>query len=162
SSACCARWRHPQSHIVRHARCFPTHVGRPAQENSDGGVTRGRVLRAARDTRVTTRRPSRRIGRLSGGTTVAETVSMPTRAATFVSRRSLSFLMLLAALAPACVDQPPDENNDDKKPASICVAPKGEPIVHQGGITASETWSADSVHVVDGTFGIRGGSTLTL
>lgn len=46
--------------------------------------------------------------------------------------------------------------------ASICEDATGTPVVHSGGMTASETWGPDAVHVVEGSFKISGPSTLTL
>src|SRR5262245_40264293 len=80
-----------------------------------------------------------------------------------LGRRSVGLLLFLAAAAPACGGDPPGEPSDDGgEVPSACAEPKGDPIVHQGGINASETWSADSLHVVEGIFQIAGGSTLTL
>jgi hypothetical protein len=45
---------------------------------------------------------------------------------------------------------------------STCEAPTGDPIVHQGGISASETWQAGSMHIVEGIVQLTGGSTLTI
>jgi len=71
--------------------------------------------------------------------------------------------MFVAVSMPACGGDPPEEVDDDGGVVpSTCHEPTADPIVHQGGINASETWNADSVHVVEGIFQLAGGSTLTL
>lgn len=92
-----------------------------------------------------------------------------------LGRGSLGLALLIAALTPACIDDPNAPRDDDDgggsgnggnggsgEVPSICTEPTGEPIVHTGAITASETWGADALHIVQGIFQIRGGSTLTL
>src|SRR5688572_29217252 len=69
---------------------------------------------------------------------------------------SLYFAVVLALTLPACDGDPAPA------PTGSCATPAGDPVVHQGTITEDETWSADSLHVVEGTFQISGGTTLTI
>lgn len=56
----------------------------------------------------------------------------------------------------------PDAPAMPDAPAVTCQAPTGAPVVHDTPITADETWSADSLHVVQGVLDVRDGATLTI
>lgn len=62
----------------------------------------------------------------------------------------------------ACNPSDPTSPAPDGGTPSTCVAPSGPVIEHQATITADETWSADSVHLVTFGFSIKKGATLTI
>ncbi len=72
--------------------------------------------------------------------------------------------MALAAAGLVHCDPASSTTNPDPDagPASTCVAPTGPVVEHSATLTADETWSADSLHVVKFGFSIKKGATLTI
>ncbi|NOK33046.1 hypothetical protein HMI49_07535 [Corallococcus exercitus] len=65
-------------------------------------------------------------------------------------RRALSLLLTACAL-PGCASEsgaPPDDTPDSGVVDTGCPAPTGAAVTHQGTLSAPETWSAASPHVV--------------
>lgn len=63
-------------------------------------------------------------------------------------RRNALTWLLMAGILPGCTSEEPSGPPDTGQPGPACPTPTGAPIEHQGTISAPETWSAASPHVV--------------